>query len=117
MPLIEMAPSHYFFIISICTVDVNVYARCNEIPSMIQNVFSHQNILNSKLKIFSLCQGQLNPQSMVGSGRISNSSKSIWLSLLSAKMKKIQKEGARVLPSRAANSAVSGRNTSKFEHI
>ena len=32
--LIEMAPSPYFFIISICPVDMNVYARFDEIPSM-----------------------------------------------------------------------------------
>ena len=29
-----MAPSPYFFIISICPVDMNVYARFDEIPSM-----------------------------------------------------------------------------------
>ena len=29
-----MAPSLYFFIISICPVDVNKYARFGEIPSM-----------------------------------------------------------------------------------
>ena len=40
--------------------------------------------------IFSDGQGQLTPQSMVGSGRISNSSETLWLSLLPAKMKKVQ---------------------------
>ena len=40
--------------------------------------------------IFPDAQGQLTPQSMVGSGRISNSSETSWLSSLPAKMKKIQ---------------------------
>ena len=31
---IEMAPSSNFFIISICPVEMNVYARFDEIPSM-----------------------------------------------------------------------------------
>ena len=39
--------------------------------------------------IFSDGQGQLTPQSMVGSGQISNSFKTLWLSLLPAKIKKI----------------------------
>ena len=40
--------------------------------------------------IFPDAQGQLTLQSMFGSGQISNSSKTLWLSLLPAKMKKIQ---------------------------
>ena len=40
--------------------------------------------------IFSDAQGQLTPQSMVGSGGNFNSSETLWLSLLSAKMKKNQ---------------------------
>ena len=39
--------------------------------------------------IFPDPQGQLTLQSMVGSGQISNASKTLWLSLLPAKMKKI----------------------------
>ena len=39
--------------------------------------------------IFTDAQGQLTPQSLVRSGRISNSSE-IWMSLLPASMKKIQ---------------------------
>ena len=40
-------------------------------------------------------QGQLTQQSMVGSGRISNSSETIWLSLLPAKKEDpIKNEGA-----------------------
>ena len=38
---------------------------------------------------FFRAQGQLPLQSMVGSGRISNSSKTLWLILLPAKIKKI----------------------------
>ena len=40
--------------------------------------------------IFPDAQGQLTLQSMVGSGQISNSSKTLWLFLLPAKMKKIR---------------------------
>ena len=47
--------------------------------------FSHY----KSMGIFADAQGQLTLQSMVGSGQISNSSKSLWLSLLPAKMKKI----------------------------
>ena len=38
---------------------------------------------------FSECQGQLTQQSVVGSGRISNCSEILWLSLLPASLKKI----------------------------
>ena len=48
--------------------------------------FSHY----KSMGIFPDAQGQLNPQSMVGSGLISNSSATVWLSLLPAKMKKIR---------------------------
>ena len=48
--------------------------------------FSHY----KPIGIFPDAQGQLTPQSMVGSGRISNSSATVWLSSLPAKMKKIQ---------------------------
>ena len=47
--------------------------------------FSH----NKFIGIFPDAQGQLTPQSMVGSGQISNSSETLWLSSLPAKMKKI----------------------------
>ena len=40
--------------------------------------------------IFPDAQGQLTPQSLVRSGRISNSSEMLWMSLLLASMKKIQ---------------------------
>ena len=40
--------------------------------------------------IFPDAQGQLTPQSLVRSGQISNSSEMLWMSLLSASMKKIR---------------------------
>ena len=40
--------------------------------------------------IFPDAQGQLTPQSLVRSGRISNSSEMLWMSLLPASMKKIR---------------------------
>ena len=48
--------------------------------------FSHY----KSMGIFPDAQGQLILQSMVGSGQISNTSKTLWLSLLPAKIKKIQ---------------------------
>ena len=47
--------------------------------------FSHY----KSMRIFPDAQGQLTPQSLVRSGRISNSSKMLWLSSLPVKMKKI----------------------------
>ena len=44
----------------------------------------------TSMGIFPHAQGKLTPQSMVGSGRISNSSAILWLSWLPAKMKKIR---------------------------
>ena len=40
--------------------------------------------------IFTDAQGKLTPQSLVQSGRISNSSEMLWMSLLPASMKKIR---------------------------
>ena len=48
--------------------------------------FSHY----KSMGIFPEAQEQLTLQSTVGSGQISNSSKTLWLSSLPAKMKKIQ---------------------------
>ena len=48
--------------------------------------FSHY----KSMGIFPDAQGQLTLQSMVRSGEISNSSKTLWLSFLLAKMKKIR---------------------------
>ena len=56
--------------------------------------FSHY----KSMGIFPDAQGQLTLQSMVGSGQISNSPKTLWLSSLPAKMKDlIKNEGARVV--------------------
>ena len=56
--------------------------------------FSHY----KSIGIFKDAQGQLTLQSLVRSGRISNSSEMLWMSLLPASMKKktIKNEGARV---------------------
>ena len=56
--------------------------------------FSHY----KSMGIFTDAQGQLTPQSLVRSGRISNSSEMLWMSSLPASMKKIRSknEGARV---------------------
>ena len=43
--LIEMAPSLYIFI-SICPVDMNKYARFDEIPSMTLKDIKNQNVTN-----------------------------------------------------------------------
>ena len=48
--------------------------------------FSHY----KSMGIFPDAQGQLTPQSLVRSGRISNSSEILWMSLLPASMKKIR---------------------------
>ena len=48
--------------------------------------FSHY----KSMGIFPDAQGQLTPQSLVRSGRISNSSEILWMSSLPASMKKIQ---------------------------
>ena len=48
--------------------------------------FSHY----KSMGIFPDAQGQLTPQSLVRSGRISNLSEMLWMSLLPASMKKIQ---------------------------
>ena len=48
--------------------------------------FSHY----KSMGIFPDAQGQLTPQSLVRSGRISNSSEMLWMSSLPASMKKIQ---------------------------
>ena len=56
--------------------------------------FSHYR----SMEIFPDAQGQLTLQQEVWSGRISNPSKILWLSLLSARIKKIQSnEGAKVV--------------------
>ena len=76
--------------------------------------------------IFPDAQGQLTPQSMVGSSRISKSFKTLLLSSLPAKMKKIQSKMKALEWSqhytffrraRADNSGVGGGIWSKFVRI
>ena len=56
-----------------------------------------QQISNRKsMQIFYDAQGKLTPQSEVGSTLNSNSSKLLWLSLLPARMKKIQSKIKKV---------------------
>ena len=56
--------------------------------------FSH----NKSMGIFPETQGQLTPQSLVRSGRISNPYEILWMSSLPASMKRSNKnDGARVL--------------------
>ena len=43
-----MAPSPYIFIISICPVDMNKYARFDEIPSMTQRYLRNQNVTDGR---------------------------------------------------------------------
>ena len=79
--------------------------------------FSHY----KSMGIFPDAQGQLTPQSLVRSGRISNSSEMLWMSSLPASMKNpIKNEGARVVTTLYSNFSdaqgqialvsVSGRN-------
>ena len=75
--------------------------------------------------IFQDAQGQLTLQSIFGSGQILNSSKTLWLSSLPAKMKKIRSKMKALECSqhytsifrrtRADNSGVGGGIWSKFE--
>ena len=53
--------------------------------------------------IFPDAQGQLTPQSLVRSGRISNSSEMLWMSSLPASVNSDQKEGARVVTTLYSN--------------
>ena len=45
------------------------------------------------MEIFPDAQGQVTPQSVIGSGQISNSCKTLWLSSLFVKMNSIKNEG------------------------
>ena len=66
-------------------------ARMRLIKSKMKELESSQDFSHYKsMGIFPDAQGQLTPQSMVRSGRISNSAEMLWLSLLPAKMKKIR---------------------------
>ena len=39
-----MAPSLYFFVKSICLVDMNMFARFQEIPAMTSKILRKQNV-------------------------------------------------------------------------
>ena len=77
--------------------------------------------------IFPDAQGQLTPQSLVRSGRISNSSEMLWMSSLPARMKKIRSKieahecsqhyTSIFRRARADKSGVDGGVWSKFELI
>ena len=77
--------------------------------------------------IFPEAQGQLTPQSLVRSGRISNSSEMLWMSSLPASMKKIsskiealecsQHYTASFQTRKGSKSGVGGGIWSKFELI
>ena len=74
-------------------------ARMRMIDLKIKELECSQDVSHYKsMGIFPDAQGQLTPQSLVRSGRISNSSEMLWLSWLPASMKKIRSknEGARV---------------------
>ena len=66
-------------------------ARMRMIDSKMKELECSQDFsLYKCMGIFQDAQGQLTPQSLVRSGRISNSSKMLWMSSLPASMKKIQ---------------------------
>ena len=66
-------------------------ARMMLIKSKMKELECSQDFSHYKsMGIFTDAQGQLTPQSLVRSGRISNSSEMLWMSLLPASMKKIR---------------------------
>ena len=74
-------------------------ARMRIIDSKMKELECSQDFSHYKpMGIFPDAQGQLTPQSLVRSGRISNSSEMLWMFLLPASMKRSdQNEGARVV--------------------
>ena len=66
-------------------------ARMRLIKSKMKGLECSQDFSHYKsIRIFPEAQGQLTPQSLVRSGRISNSSEMLWLSSLPVSMKKIR---------------------------
>ena len=65
-------------------------ARMMLIKSKMKELECSQDFPHKSMGIFTDAQGQLTPQSLVRSGRISNSSEMLWMSLLPASMKKIR---------------------------
>ena len=66
-------------------------ARMRMIDSKMKELECSQDFSHYKsMGIFQIAQGQLTPQSLVRSGRISNSSEILWMFSLPASMKKIR---------------------------
>ena len=75
-------------------------ARMRMIDSKMKELECSQDFSHYKsMGIFPDAQGQLTPQSLVRSGRISNSSEMLWIVLIICKSEEdpIKNEGARVL--------------------
>ena len=77
-------------------------ARMRMIDSKMKELEWSQDFSHYKsMGIFQIAQGQLTPQSLVRSGRISNSSEILWMFSLPASMKKIRskmKSGHNIFP-------------------
>ena len=70
---------------------ISLPARMRMIDSKMKELECSQDFSHYKsMGIFPDAQAQLNPQSLVRSGRISNSAEMLWMSLLPASMKKIR---------------------------
>ena len=106
----------------------SIPARMKKIKLKIKTLERSQDFSYYKsMGIFPDPQGQVTLQSMVGSGQISNSSKTLWLFSLPAKMKKIRSKMKALECSqhftaifrlaRADNSGVGGGIWPKFELI
>ena len=103
-------------------------ARMMLIKSKMKELECSQDFSHYKsMGIFTDAQGQLTPQSLVRSGRISNTSEMLWMSLLPASMKKIRSKmkalewtqhyTATFRRARADNSGVGVSIWPKFELI
>ena len=69
----------------------SLLARMKKIKSKMKVLDCSQDFSHYKsMGIFPDAQGQLTPQSLVGSGRISKSSEMLWMSSLPVSMKKIR---------------------------
>ena len=69
----------------------SLLARMRMIDSNMKELEWSQDFSHYKsMEIFQIAQGQLTPQSLVRSGRISNSSEILWMFSLPASMKKIR---------------------------
>ena len=69
----------------------SLHARMTMIKSKMKELECSQDFSHYKsMGIFTDAQGQLTPQSLVRSGRVSNSSEKLWMFSLPASMKKIR---------------------------